>query len=93
MRVRALDFSRHAVERMLTRRIDATVVRAVVEGGEVVESYPGDHPYPSVLMLAVVDGRAMHVVAGYDQPTETAIVVTVYEPDPLLWHSDWKKRR
>ena len=93
MKVSALVFSRHALERMIARRIDTADVRAVVESGDTVESYPTDQPYPSALLLGTSAGRPLHVVVGYDDLTEAAYVITAYEPDAALWHPDWKTRR
>ena len=41
----------HAIRRMFQRGITAAEVRRTVDSGEVVESYPGDAPYPSRLLL------------------------------------------
>ena len=93
VKVGTLVFSRHAVERMVSRRISTSEVHAIVESGVTVESYPSDLPFPSVLMLGSAYGQPIHVVVGYDESTETAYVVTTYESDPALWYPDWKTRR
>lgn len=89
----SLVFSRHAIERMLDRRITPAEVRAVVTDGEIIEHYSDDVPFPTSLVLGMVGGRALHVVLGYDAAIKTGYVVTAYEPDPTLWQSDWKTRR
>ena len=96
IRCRSLTFSRHALERMLQRRVTPAEVRAVVDGGEIVEAYPEDQPFPGYLLLGTVAARSggpLHVVLGYDSNTETGYVVTTYVPDPAIWHPDWKTRR
>ena len=88
-----LVFRAHAIRRMFQRRIGVAEVRAIVEQGEVIEDRPDDVPYPSRLLLGVLHGRALHVVAAEDAAAATTIVVTVYEPDPLLWRPGFKRRR
>jgi len=64
VRRRSLDCSRHAIERMLERRIVPDEVRAVIDSGLVVEGDLGGRPYPSYLLLGSVSGRSLHVVIG-----------------------------
>jgi hypothetical protein len=81
---------------MLERRISPAEVRAVVEAGEIVESYPNDQPFPAHLLLGFVaprGGQPLHVVLGYNGATDTGYVVTVYVPNPAVWQPDWKTRR
>jgi hypothetical protein len=64
-----------------------------IQAGEVIESYPEDQPYPSVLILGrTLAGRALHVVCAYDEEDDLAVVITVYEPDPARW-IDFRRRR
>lgn len=90
---RSLFYSRHAIERMLERRIESTEVRAVIDTGEVIEGDPTDRPYPSYLILGIASARPIHVVLGYDASETAGIVVTVYVPDPAFWRNDWKTRK
>ncbi len=49
----------------------------------VIEAYPDDKPYPSVLMLGQTHARRpLHIVCAYNQADLQAIIVTVYHPDP-----------
>ena len=41
-------------------------VLQVLDSGEEIEQYPEDTPFPSVLLLARVGGRPLHVVAATD---------------------------
>lgn len=59
----------------------------------MIEDRPDDLPYPSRLLLGVVQGRALHVVAAEDVAAATTIAVTVYEPDPLQWRPGFERRR
>jgi hypothetical protein len=78
---------------MFQRRITEIDVRLILEDGQVIEEYPGEHPYPGRLIFGLVDGRPIHVVALVDSATGRAIVITVYEPNPLFWQPGFKRRR
>ena len=85
--------SRHALQRMFERAISPVEVRKAIVAGEAIEQYPDDQPYPSRLLLAVVDGRPLHVLAAKDPATQVCYVVTVYVPDRSRWSDDFKVRR
>ena len=72
--------------------IDLEDVREVVTGGERIEEYPDDHPYPSALLLGRPGGRPVHVVAAYEPP-ETIYVVTCYHPEAEQWDASYRRRR
>jgi len=59
----------------------------------VIEDYPDDRPFPSRLLLGFPDERPLHVATARDEAARTVHVITVYEPDPLLWSGDYRKRR
>lgn len=61
--------------------------------GEQIADYPDDSPYPSCLLLGFVRSRPVHVVLAHDTSTDTAVVVTAYEPDARLWSPDFRRRR
>ncbi len=86
-------FSRHAVTRMFERSVPRTEVLDVLRAGEIIEEYADDDPFPSRLMLGLVGNRALHVVAAVGNSSGTCYVVTAYDPDPLLWESNFRTRR
>lgn len=88
-----LQFSGHAMHRMFTRGIRPEDVRLVVDHGETIADYADDRPFPSRLVLAFVEGRAIHVVVGYDAAMDTGHIVTAYIPDPALWENDFRTRK
>ncbi len=45
------------------------------------------------LLLTLAWTRPLHVVVIVDEVHQEERVVTVYEPDPARWSSDWRKRR
>ena len=88
-----LQFSGHAMQRMFARSISPEDVRYVIDHGEIIANYPDDQPFPSFLKLAFINGRALHIVVGYDASTDTGHIITAYVPDPALWHDDMKTRK
>ncbi len=88
-----LVFRVHAIQRMFQRGVTVDDVREVLATGETIENYPDDTPYPSRLVLGQVESRPLHVVFAENKAMREIIVVTVYEPDPDLWDSDFRRRR
>ena len=88
-----VKFTGHAIRRMFERAIGKPDVMDVLQSGEMIEDYPDDTPFPSELLLGFVEGRPLHVVAARDETTRTTHIVTVYEPNRLLWSDDFRKRR
>ena len=86
-------FRVHAIQRMFERGITDDEVRAVLSGGEMIEDYPTDTPYPSRLLLGWRGIRPLHVVAADNAADNETIVITVYEPDPRQWEADFRRRR
>jgi len=83
----------HAIERMVERRISSEDVRQVLAEGKEIESYPGDLPYPSLLLLGWCGSRPIHVVAADNASDNEIIIVTVYEPDPERWEPGFERRK
>ncbi|MCA1562860.1 MAG: DUF4258 domain-containing protein [Acidobacteria bacterium] len=88
-----LIFRVHAIQRMFQRGVTVEDVRQVLTTGETIENYPEDTPYPSRLVLGRLRSRPLHVVFGENKAMREIIVVTVYEPDPDRWDSDFRLRR
>lgn len=78
---------------MARRGIARADVLGVLHGGEVVEEYLDDTPYPSALVLGFVASRPLHVVVALDANGPDAYIITVYEPSPDRFERDWKTRR
>ena len=86
-------FSAHVVRRMYERGIDMDDLLEVIRGGEPIEEYPEDVPFPSRLVLGYVRGRPIHAVVARDAETSRCFAVTVYEPEPGRWSPDFRRRR
>jgi hypothetical protein len=59
--------------------------------GEIIEQYPDDYPYPSVLILGYSDGKPLHVVTGVGG--EKVWLITAYFPTLAQWENDYKTRK
>lgn len=79
------EFSRHAVDQSILRRINVQQIREAIEDGRVIEDYPEDKYGPSCLILGFTEaGKPVHVHCSH--PSRPLIkIITVYEPDPKLW--------
>jgi hypothetical protein len=85
-------FSGHALRGLVRRGIPVRSVRTVLANGDMIAEYADDRPFPSRLLLGVVDGCPIHVVVAYDEETQTCIIVTAYRPETELWSDDFRTR-
>lgn len=92
MNCKEIAFSRHAIQRMFERGISRDAVVSTLSAGEVIDEYPTDQPYPSVLMLGWFDGQPLHLVAAKDAISDHCIVITVYIPKVDQWMEGFRKR-
>ena len=67
-------------------KIYESEVFEAVASGKVIESYPDDKPYPSILIYGTTKKkRPLHIVCAYSEEEDLTIVITTYQPDPELW--------
>jgi hypothetical protein len=89
-------FTRHARDEMEDEEfgeIREKEVFEAVESGKVIETYPEDEPYPTCLIYGrTFGGRPLHVLCAYTKDEETAIIITVYQPNPDRW-IDFERRK
>ena len=79
------EFSKHAVDQTIIRRVSVTEIREAIVKGEIIEEYPDDKYGPSCLISGkTAGGRAIHVQCSYPS-RQLMKVITVYEPDPERW--------
>lgn len=83
----------HVLQRMFERQVGVDDIRYVIETGEVIKEYSDDKPLPSRLILGWREKRPIHIVAADDHSAQETIIITVYEPDPLIWESDFKRKK
>ena len=86
------EFSKHAVDQSILRRISVQELREAIANGEVIEDYPEDKYGPSCLVLGFTQaGRPLHIQCSY--PSRPLVkIITLYEPDPDKW-IDFRVRR
>ena len=93
LRVGQVLWQRHALQRMLERGMARADVIAVLVEGERIEDYPDDRPWPSALFLGRPNGRPLHVVAAFDEQSDTVGIITAYEPNLERFEEDHRTRR
>lgn len=86
------EFSRHAVDQSILRRISVQELLEAIVTGELIEDYPNDKYGPSCLIFGVtIVERPMHIQCSY--PSRPLLkIITLYEPDEDLW-IDFKVRK
>ena len=89
-------YSGHARREMQTEEfgtIKDQEVYEAIQDGIIIEEYPNDKPYPSILIFGkTASKRPLHIACAYDTEDDQAIVITVYQPDPDRWE-DYQKRK
>ena len=85
------EYSLHAADQSILRRISRREVEEAMESGEVIEDYPSDKYGPSCLIFGTTrSGRPLHVQCTH--PTRERVKITVYAPTPEEW-IDYRIRR
>lgn len=84
-------FSNHSVKQMFSRSILKTEAGEVIVKGEIIKEYIDDKPYPSYLLLGIVNGKPLHVLIAKDE-FGNCIIITVYKPNAGIWHTDFKTK-
>jgi hypothetical protein len=69
------------------------MVRAAIEGGEIVEDYSAEMLVPGRLILGFQGKRPCHVVVSENPETQEITIITVYIPDSDKWKKALKRRR
>lgn len=85
-------YRQHAIKRMFERGISESDIDSVLSNGQVIEDYPNDYPLPSCLWLGYINNRPIHIVFADNLPKCERVIITVYEPNPTQWSTDFKKR-
>ncbi|GAB3970133.1 hypothetical protein GCM10028806_17570 [Spirosoma terrae] len=92
MNCKQVVYKLHAVEQMFKRNITQAEVEQVINLGETIAAYPDDKPYPSLLRLAFVNKRPIHIVVAQSELGE-CFIITAYEPSVFLWDADFKTKK
>ncbi len=88
----AFEFTRHAADQSILRKITISEVREAIQNAQIIEDYPDDKYGPSCLVLGyTLKKRPLHIQCSY--PSRPVLkIITLYQPDPALW-VDNKVRR
>ena len=81
----------HADEEAAEDGLSVVEVLKSIPGGEIIEQYPDDRPYPSCLIYSDSHGP-LHSVWAYNGESSWAVLITVYKPDPERW-INWRMRK
>ncbi|WP_255777811.1 DUF4258 domain-containing protein [Mariniradius sediminis] len=93
MKCKNIKYAEHAVVQMFKRNISTFEIEHTISGGQIIKNYLDDKPYPSVLMIGVLDDKIIHVVVAHNSDKEECIVITAYLPDPEIWNKDFKSKK
>lgn len=88
-----LRFRVHAILQMEERGLTVADIRVVLDNGEDIEARPDDEPYPARLVLGTCRLGFLHVAVRDNIDDDEIVVETAYQPDPVLWEPDLKRRR
>ncbi len=81
--------TQHMTERIKERGIKLRAIQAAIRGGEIIEQYPEDYPFPSCLVLNL--SPLLHVCVGLGGGK--LWIITAYVPDTNAWERDFKTRK
>jgi len=87
------EFSKHAVDQSIVRRILVQEVREAIASGRIIEDYPDGKYGPSCLILGfTLAQRPLHIQCSY--PSRPILkIITLYEPGADNWNDDFTQRR
>ena len=88
-----IEWSSHALRRMLEQNISRAAVKHIICYGEKIENYPSDSPLPSGLYFGIWKDQPLHVVIAYDYTNHKVFLITAYWPDKDHFEADFKTRR
>ena len=79
------EFSLHAVNQSILRKITLEEMHDCIENGEIIEDYPHDKYGSSCLIFGyTAKNRPIHIQCSY--PSRTKIkIITIYEPERNEW--------
>lgn len=89
---KALRWTNHIFVRLVQRNISMQDVVSAIMGGEIIEDYPEDYPYPSCLIIGyTISKKTIHVVCGVGE--SEVWLITAYYPNKEKWYDDCKTRK
>ncbi len=86
-----IQMTDHVYKKSRQRNIKFDDIKRCIMYGQIIEDYPNDFPFPSVLILECSVGKPIHVVAGVGDGL--LWIITAYFPDEEKWENDYKTRK
>lgn len=86
------EFSQHATDQSIKRRISVEEIREAMRSLELIDDYPDAKYGPCCLILGFTNlGRPLHIHCSHAS-RQLVKIITIYEPSPTIW-ADFKHRR
>ena len=84
--------TQHFTNRIIKRGIDYDDILYIIMNGEIIEGYPDDYPFPSVLIYGcTADNKPLHTVVGMGGGD--IYLITSYWPSLSKWENDYRTRK
>lgn len=87
------QYRRHAFDKLRSIDLPLSEFQALLDGGEVIAEADVGILAHKELVLLVQWKHPLHVAIVVDEVREEERIVTLYEPDPLEWTPDFRRRR
>lgn len=89
-----VNFKKHALVRIVERKISIQDVEEALLNCNVIESYSEDKPLPSYLVIGYTKNkRPLHIIVALDKIERHIWIITVYEPNQTKWSDQMTKRK
>jgi len=89
-----INFKKHALVRIVERKISIQEIEEALLNCNVIESYSEDKPLPSYLVIGFTKNeRPLHILVALDKIEGYIWIITVYEPDQTIWSNQMTKRK
>jgi hypothetical protein len=89
-----VNFKKHALIRIVERKISILEVEEALSNCTIIESYTEDKPLPSHLVLGYTKNkRPLHILVALDKIERYIWIITEYEPDQTNWSAQMTKRK
>ncbi|MEI7813115.1 MAG: DUF4258 domain-containing protein [Ignavibacteria bacterium] len=94
LRLGNVFLKKHALTRMVERKIAVSEIEEALENFSIIESYLEDKRLPGYLLLGhTQNNRALHILTALDKIESYIWVITVYEPTKKKWDDQFIKRK
>ena len=80
-----INITDHANTRLDEWDISDDELYESVLGGEIIEDYLDDKPFPSCLIYGKPDNKPIHSVWAYAEGQDIVVLITAYIPDKTKW--------